>query len=325
VNVTVSNLPPDASRRGKLVHTGLISREPDVPASPDEIRLQLDRMLASATFSSADRMSGFLRYVVERALAGEGDQIKEYVIGVAVFGRGDDYDPRLDSIVRVEARRLRTKLDEYYAADGRDDTIVIAIPRGSYSPTFEQRVPQAAAPLIETARELSLATPSRWRPGLIAVGLALLVALPLAFLLWNGALTSVGRATPMVTIAVLPFAEYSNDPGDELLAARLTDGVTSELARIKTLGVVSHTSALQFAGTRRPIKEIAQALNAELILEGSVHHEGDKVRIEARIVDTTIDRKLWVDDFVGTAAEPRELERRVAIAAGNAAERSRGR
>lgn len=325
MNVTVSNLPLDAARRGKLVHTGLILREPDVPASPDEIRLQLDRMLASATFSSADRMSGFLRYVVERTLAGEGDQIKEYVIGVAVFGRGDDYDPRLDSIVRVEARRLRTKLDEYDAADGRDDTIIIAIPRGSYSPTFEQRVPQVAAPLIETAREQSPTTPPRWRPGLIAAGLALLVALPLAFLLWNGALTSVGRATPMVTIAVLPFAEYSNDPGDELLAARLTDGVTSELARIKTLGVVSHTSALQFAGTRRPIKEIAQALNAELILEGSVHHEGDKVRIEARIVDTTIDRKLWVDDFVGTAAEPRELERRVAIAAGNAAERSRAR
>jgi TolB-like protein len=296
-----------------------------VPASPDDIRLQLDRILASGTFSSADRMSGFLRYVVERALAGEGDQIKEYVIGVAVFGRGDEYDPRLDSIVRVEARRLRTKLDEYYAADGRDDTIVIAIPRGSYSPTFEHRVPQAPAPLIETAHEQSPTTPQRWRPGLIAAGLALLVALPLAFLLWNGALTSVGRATPMVTIAVLPFTEYSNDPGDELLAARLTDGVTSELARIKTLGVVSHTSALQFAGARRPIKEIAQALNAELILEGSVHHEGDKVRIEARIVDTTIDRKLWVDDFVGTAAEPRELERRVAIAAGNAAERSRAR
>ena len=269
-------------------------------------------------------MSGFLRYVVERALAGEGDQIKEYVIGVAVFGRGDDYDPRLDSIVRVEARRLRTKLDEYYAADGRDDTIVIAIPRGSYSPTFEQRTPQPAAPAIET-RAQAVATTQRWRPGLVALGLALIVALPLAFLLWNGALTSVGRATPMVTIAVLPFAEYSNDPRDALLAARLTDGVTSELARNRTLGVVSHTSALQFAGARRPIKEIAQALNAELILEGSVHHEGDKVRIEARIVDTTIDRKLWVDDFVGTAAEPRELERRVAIAAASVAERSRAR
>jgi len=296
-----------------------------VSASPDEIRLQLDRILASATFSSADRMSGFLRYIVERTLAGEGDQIKEYVIGVAVFGRGDDYDPRLDSIVRVEARRLRTKLDEYYAADGRDDAIVISMPRGSYSPTFEQRAPQTVAAVtgIEAARAQPPATQSRWRLGLIALSLALFVAV--ALVLWTGALTSVGRATPMVTIAVLPFAEYSTDPADELLAARLTDGVTSELARIKTLGVVSHTSALQFAGARRPIKEIAQALNAELVLEGSVHHDGDSVRIEARIVDTTVDRKLWVEDFVGTPADLRGLERRVAVAAGAVAERSRGR
>ena len=79
--------------------------------SSDEIRAQLDRVLASAEFVNADRMSAFLRYVVERALAGDGDQIKEYAIGVDVFGRNGDYDPRLDSIVRVEARRLRTKVE----------------------------------------------------------------------------------------------------------------------------------------------------------------------------------------------------------------------
>jgi TolB-like protein len=296
-----------------------------VTASPDEIRLQLDRILASATFASADRMSGFLRYIVERTLAGEGDQIKEYVIGVAVFGRGEDYDPRLDSIVRVEARRLRTKLDEYYSAAGQGDSIVIAMPRGSYTPTFEERAPQASAPVAHPLPSPPVLAKQRWRTGVVAGGLALLLAVPAALLLWNGALTSVGRATPMRTIAVLPFAEYSSDPADELLAAKLTDGVTSELARVKTLGVVSHTSALQFAGVRRPVKEIARALNAELILEASVHHEGERVRVEARLVDTTIDRKLWVEDFVGTPADLRDLERRVATAAGSAAERSRAR
>lgn len=324
MNVTVSNLGSAGGRAGKLVHTGSI-RETNVPASPDDIRLQLGRILASATFSSADRMSGFLRYVVERTLAGEGDQIKEYVIGVAVFGRGEDYDPRLDSIVRVEARRLRTKLDEYYAADGRDDQIVISIPRGSYAPTFEERVPEAATPVVEAAGPPPIAAQARWRPGLIAATVAILVVLPLAFLLSSGALTSIGRATPMVTIAVLPFTEYSNDSADKLLAARLTDGVTSELARIKTLGVVSHTSALQFSGARRPLKEIAQALNAELILEASVYRDGDRLRVEARLVDTTIDRKVWVDDIIGTDGDLRELQRRVAIATAGAAERARGR
>ena len=102
---------------------------------------------------------------------------------------------------------------------------------------------------------------------------------------------------------MLPFAEYSNSQADVLLAARLTDGLTSELARNSVLGVVSHTSALQFAGTRRPLREIAQALNAELILEGSLHVDGDRLRVEARLVDAAKDRKIWVDDFAGTLTD----------------------
>ena len=291
----------------------------------DEIRRQLDRILASHIFASADRMSGFLRYVVERAMAGESDHVKEYTIGVAVFGRSEQYDPRLDSIVRVEARRLRTKLDEYYASAGREDPIVIEMPRGAYVPTFERRaVPApAAAPLPAIAGAPSR---GRWTPGLIATVVALLVALPLVIAAFRSGLwTSVGRATPMVTLAVLPFAEYSGDADRALLAARLTDGVTGELARIRTLGVVSHTSALQFAGSRRPLRDIAQTLNAELILEGSVHTEGDTIRVEARLVDAVIDRKIWVADFAGKPSDLRDLERQVAAAAGAAAERSRAR
>ena len=124
-----------------------LRRSDAVEPSADEIRLQLDRLLASDGFANADRMSGFLRYIVERALAGESDQLKEYVIGVAVFGRDEQYDPRLDSIVRVEARRLRTKLDEYYAGSGRHDPIVIGMRRGAYVPDFAKR----ATPLSEPA------------------------------------------------------------------------------------------------------------------------------------------------------------------------------
>ena len=113
-----------------------LRRSDAVEPSADEIRLQLDRLLASVGFANAERMSGFLRYVVERSIAGESDQLKEYVIGVAVFGRDEQYDPRLDSIVRVEARRLRTKLDEYYAGSGRHDPIVIGMRRGAYVPDF---------------------------------------------------------------------------------------------------------------------------------------------------------------------------------------------
>ena len=159
--------------------------------SADEIRLQLDRLLASDGFANADRMSGFLRYIVERAIAGESDQLKEYVIGVAVFGRDEQYDPRLDSIVRVEARRLRTKLDEYYAGDGRHDPIVIGMRRGSYVPDFERaprRLPEAGSALGNRspgapdavdpgARRARRRAPGRasarftvWRSGLVDLG-----------------------------------------------------------------------------------------------------------------------------------------------------------
>ena len=106
---------------------------------PDDVLAQLERILASPGFASADRASRFLRYVVERTIAGEGDQLKEYVIGRAVFDRGDDYDPRIDSIVRVEAGRLRSKIDEYYSGPGRGDAILIQLRRGSYAPAFEPR------------------------------------------------------------------------------------------------------------------------------------------------------------------------------------------
>jgi TolB-like protein/Flp pilus assembly protein TadD len=81
----------------------------------------------------------FLRYVVEQTLAGRSGEIKEYVVGVEVFGRGNDFDPRLDSIVRVEARKVRTKLAEYYASAGARDPVSIELPKGSYAPLIVER------------------------------------------------------------------------------------------------------------------------------------------------------------------------------------------
>jgi TolB-like protein len=198
--------------------------------------------------------------------------------------------------------------------------------RGAYVPAFARR---EEVPGPDRAVPLALESPARqtrWPPGLVALGAALLVVLPLAFAVWRtGLVTSVGSATPIVTIAVLPFAQYSDSQSDVLLAARLTDSVTGELARNRVLGVASHTSALQFAGTRRPLREIAQALNAELVLEGSVHVDGDRLRVETRLVDAVIDRKIWVDDFEGTLSDIPGLSRRIATTVGPIAERSRAR
>src|SRR5271166_1074491 len=89
---------------------------PDADAGSQGVRLELRRILASRQFEDADRLVRFLSFVVEETLAGRGGGLKESVIGVEVFGRAPGYDPKVDPIVRVQARRLRAKLEAWYQA-----------------------------------------------------------------------------------------------------------------------------------------------------------------------------------------------------------------
>src|SRR5262252_4865031 len=97
-------------------------------------RQQLDKVLASAGFARNERLSRFLRFVVERHLAGRDQELKESLIAIEVFGRPPGYDSKQDPIVRTEASRLRARLSEYYLAQGKDDAVVIELPRGGYIP-----------------------------------------------------------------------------------------------------------------------------------------------------------------------------------------------
>src|ERR1700689_5005629 len=108
-----------------------------VPAA--EIRAQLDLILRSRAFIQSHRIRRFLQFVVEESLLGQPHRLKEYLIGLEVFDRREDFDPRVDSIVRVEARRLRYKLDEYYRTEGREDGVRIVLRKGSYVPISKYR------------------------------------------------------------------------------------------------------------------------------------------------------------------------------------------
>jgi predicted ATPase/Tfp pilus assembly protein PilF len=112
-------------------------------AFAEPVKRQLDRILGSRMFVKAPSLSGFLGYIVERSLSGSAKQINEYSIGVDVFRRGEAFDPNADTIVRVQARRLRAKLQQYYASEGSADPIVIDVPKGQYCATFRQAVTAA--------------------------------------------------------------------------------------------------------------------------------------------------------------------------------------
>ena len=110
------------------------------PAESEKtVRQQLDRILGSATFRQVDRLKRFLSFIVSEALEGRADQLKEYVIGVQVFSKESSFDPRADPIVRVQARRLRTRLVRYYREEGGSDAVVIELPKGGYAPVFRPR------------------------------------------------------------------------------------------------------------------------------------------------------------------------------------------
>ena len=103
---------------------------------PDSVvRAQLERILASEVFSRSQQLRRFLSFIVEQRLAGQGHSLKESVLAHELYGKGTDFDGGADPVVRVDARRLRDKLREYY--EGRSDPVVISLPKGSYVPVFE--------------------------------------------------------------------------------------------------------------------------------------------------------------------------------------------
>ena len=145
---------------------------------PEEsVRQELSRVLASHEFHSSKRSQDFIRYVVEHALGGRADMLKERTIGIDVFGRSTSYEPSDDATVRVKAGEVRRRLGLYYAGQGAGDPVRIELPSGTYVPEFRWiEVPAAAAPSPETlpaeptARKTTRARRLAWVP--LGIGLA---------------------------------------------------------------------------------------------------------------------------------------------------------
>lgn len=195
-------------------------REPRAPSEADaqpseagskEILAHLEQILGSSTFSGAKNQQRLLRFLVEALVQGEASHIKEYSLGVEVFGRGADFDPRLDPIVRVEASRLRSRLHKYYESEGQGGGLVIDLPRGGYVPAIltasahaeghpassepaEEAAPLPAAP----ATELGSSSVKRRKLRLwaaVVAGVALCTAAVLWLTLRRGESASFNRFT----------------------------------------------------------------------------------------------------------------------------------
>ena len=253
--------------------------------SPAEVRQQLEKILSSPGFVDAGRLSPFLRFLVNETLAGEGPRLKELVIGVEVFQRSGNYDPRIDPIVRVEARRLRSRLDEYYRSSGLGDPIRVSLPKGSYVPRFEP----VAVPRTDRAPN-SWMTPTRW--------VALVIALVGVAATWLVLARYPGPAPPgPPRLAVLPFANLSAEGDSDYFSDGLTDELIDGLARVDGLRVVARSLVFQYKAKSVDVRQLARDLNITSVVEGSVRKSGDRLRITAHLTNATDGYQLWSQTF----------------------------
>src|SRR5262249_18164893 len=264
------------NRKGAVFSTML-----PVDSEAQAAQRQLDKVLASPGFARNERMSRFLRFVVERHLEGRDPELKESLIAIEVFGRAPGYDSKQDPIVRTEASRLRARLNEYYLAQGKDDPVVIELPKGGYIPVVRsaERTDKPAAP--EGSKR------STWW---VSVGAAL------ALLLVAVAAIGWWRFRPQnapIPIAVLPLLNLNQDPAYDYFAAGLTGERLRDLSIIDGLTVRSETSSFTFKGKPQKARDAGKQLEADYLVEGSVLRSGQQLRINVDLVRASDDFPIW--------------------------------
>jgi Tol biopolymer transport system component len=193
-----------------------------MPVEPQTLQFYLDKISASSEFFRSGRMVKFLRLVVAHTLEERSEPLKERLIGIEVFDRSVEYDPKLDPIVRIEARRLREKLQKYYASEGSFDQIRISIPKGGYKPRFE------ALAILTDSPDTALNPPARgsskgtknWRvPLVFSISFLLL-----AFCIYR--FSRLRKETATQTNASFETAQFANEIGEEFSPAVSPDGQT---------------------------------------------------------------------------------------------------
>lgn len=284
-------------------------RSADAAAPPEAVQRQLEAVLSSQTFIHSPQLSRFLRFIVEQEIAGKGGELKEYSLGVQVFRKDESFDPRIDTVVRTEARRLRQKLAEYYQAEGGSNAIEIVLPKGSYRASFRMQ-----AETMPSSLTLAVAK----RSARIWWAACALLAIAGGTVYWFSMRTKQTNQAlvPVPSIAVLSLENLSADPEQEYFSDGMTDALITNLAKIRALRVISRTSVLQFKRTRKPIPEIARQLGVEYLVEGTVMRAGDRVRITAQLIAARNERHLWAESYEreqsGVLALQSEIARAIA-------------
>jgi TolB-like protein len=257
--------------------TALAEQVAETTPAAEAIRSHVGRVLASPQFAGAPRLAGFLSFVVEMALAGDGEQIKESLIAVEVYGRRPDYNPQVDSTVRVEAGRLRARLRQYYETSGQDEAVRIELPKGAYVPVFREcprTEAHPAAPKTPLPRKRV-----RWPYMLIPAAFFAIVAVFVARLRTHEPVT-------IESLAVLPFLNLSDDRATAEFCDTFTEELTTTLARDARVRVTAGRIMARYKNAAADVGRIGRDHGVRAVLEGSVRRDGDRIVMTTQLIDT---------------------------------------
>jgi TolB-like protein len=270
------------------------------------VRKQLDRVLHSESFAHSRRRQRFLEYVVNETLAGRGERLKGYNVGIEVFDRPETFDPAIDPIVRIEAARVREKLREYYDTDGLNDPVRIDLPKGTYTPQIE--FCQAAAAVVSSERQPAAMREKQtaFARSLIVIisGAALLLA---GFAAWNW-LRPIVPPTEKASIAVLPFENIGNEPQWARFADGLTEDIVTDLSHSKDLFVVARNSTEVYKNKPSDVRAVGRDLGVRYVLEGSIQPSDGKIRVTTQLIDAVTGGHVWSNRYIRPAKDLFEVQ-----------------
>lgn len=266
----------------------------------EAILAALERLLAWPEISRSPQLGRFLDYIVQRTLEGNEQSIKAYAIAVDVFGRAADFDPQADPIVRVQARRLRSLLGDYYRGPGAGETVRIQLPVGRYVPDFT--VMEPSEPESEPEIPSAMRPPwfGRWSFGaswfalaVIALGLAMAAY---ALSAWGPHGGPDGAAVQRPTITIVEFQNLAGAAPSPPQAAGLAIELVTDLGQFGNIGV-------RYGGGGDANVAVTDLPTSDYVLTGIVRPDGDVVQYSAILTDSLTSTVVWNQTFAVPADE----------------------
>jgi TolB-like protein len=243
--------------------SNLIINEPDALFSVQAVEEELERIFRDPHFTESVILKKFLSFIVQETIHGRSNCLKEYTIAINVLEKPLSFNPQENGIVRIHAGRLRRALTEYYGDMGRNDQIVITIPKGKYVPVFANRLSSVDAAFIEG--EYDDAFP--------------------------------GDDEDNIILAILPFSCTTKAGPAQAFAEGLCLQLNSSLVHLDQISVIAYQLVKNLAQTHPDYRELAVSIGFNYIITGGVQFLKDKARVNVQLIECSSYKQTWSQTF----------------------------